>query len=541
MSVTADNPDLRCFRGGQRCLRWGLLLMAVAGVTALAGCQSTWDVSALKGDFPPRTRDEAAGASEPRASIDGVMGPTERQLKQAAWEQEKRAASGGQAIAGLAEYEGAERLFQARRYAEAEKAFKTLAESRRTQGMSWAERFADSLRGNWTGDTESGPGQFGDPVEEDALFMIAEAQFHQQKYSWAQDSYDALLSKYPSTRHLDVVTRRLFTIARAWLGFPEADDSGNVELASRTLSDTNPRTGNRAYERPSFFNVADRSRPLFDTSGRALQALRSIWLNDANGPLADDALMLTANHHLQSGDFIEAARVYQLLREQYPDSPHFEDAYLLDSHVRLAAYEGPGYDDKSLEEARRLKETAQRLFPQMDEQQKQRLQRELERIANAEIEREWHNVEFYSRKGDDAAVALHCNLLLNRFPGTPYAARAQQTLEGLAEKYRPRRGPSFDVLDWEPSDLQSPALAGVIRPGRTIVSEGPARVASPTEAASGSMPAAPGPEESSAPAQSPASTEAPGIFRRLLRRVDQDPQLRPVVPPPTDPNMPQAE
>ena len=167
-------------------------------------------------------------------------------------------------------------------------------------------------------------GQYGDPIEEDALFMVAESQFAQKKYSWAQDSYDGLLEKYPSSRHLDDTARRLFEIAHTWMGFPTPDTKGDVELASEELLKTNPRVGKKDFERPSFFNFTDGSRPLFDTSGRAIQALESIWMHDANGPLADDALMLTANYHLQTGDFVEAARVYQLLREQYPDSSHYQ-------------------------------------------------------------------------------------------------------------------------------------------------------------------------------------------------------------------------
>ncbi len=102
---------------------------------------------------------------------------------------------------------------------------------------------------------------------------------------------------------------------------------------------------------------------MFDTDGRALQALRSIWLHDTTGPLADDALMLSANYHLRTGDFTESARLYKLLREQYPDSKHFENAFMLGSHVTLASYQGPSYDGKSLDEATKLKEAALRIFP----------------------------------------------------------------------------------------------------------------------------------------------------------------------------------
>jgi len=77
------------------------MLIACCAAT-VAGCQSMGGLSA---------RNE-------HASIDGVMGPTERKLKQASWEKEQReaAASGNiERIGGLAEYQAAEKLFQAGR------------------------------------------------------------------------------------------------------------------------------------------------------------------------------------------------------------------------------------------------------------------------------------------------------------------------------------------------------------------------------------------------------------------------------------------
>ncbi len=526
MSVDTINPATLSLRRGRRCLQWALLAFVIAGMSTIVGCASTLDVSALKKDPAKIDTDPVALAQSSettdrgdRASIDGVMGPTERKLKQASWEQQKREAAGdGQyGIEGLAEFEAAERLYDAGNYKAAEKAFKKLANERHNRGLSFLQRAAASLR---TGVSSGPANSFGDPIEEDALFMQAESQFKQKEYSWAQDSYDRLLERYPSSRHLDDVTRRMFAIAQSWMGFPDAQDD-NVELASNELQKTDPRKGDRDFEKPSFFNVTDGSRPLFDTAGRALQALQTIWLHDANGPLADDALMLTANYHLQTGDFVEAARVYQLLREQYPDSPHFKDAYLLDSHVRLAAYEGPGYDDKSLNSSKELKETAQRLFPDLDPAQQQKLSEELERISEIEVQREWHLVEFYQSKENDAAVVLHCNVILNRYPESKYAAKAQKTLETVGR--RRRNGPPGSLNPFREQDetLGSPVFTGIVpnvpATQQTAKTETPPpRVTLPSDDAkiSGNPQAK----------QSPK----PGILRRFLSPVTKDPELRPV-------------
>ncbi|MBX3438277.1 MAG: hypothetical protein KF861_12355 [Planctomycetaceae bacterium] len=497
-------PELQGLRRCRRCLQWALLMLALAGAAAASGCQSSGTSAWTMG--PSAWLGKSKSSLDQSESIDGIMGPTERKLKQASWEQKQReAAANGERIEGLAEYQAAMRLYDAGRYSEAERAFKKLAKERRYGGLNFAERAAHALQ---TGVSYPSANGFGDPVEEDALFMTAEAQFMQQKYSWAQDSYDRLLERYPSTRHMDQVTRQMFRIAQAWMNFPDANQNDNVELASSELQETNPRTGNRSFKRPSFFNVTDRSRPVFDTAGRALQALQSIWLNDASGPLADDALMLTANYHLQTGNFIEAARVYQLLRDQYPDSPHFKDAYLLDSHVRLASYEGPAYDSLSLKQSRELRETAQRLFPDLTPEQRERLERELARIQISEVEREWHKVEFYQSKGQVESIELHCNIILNRFPDSPYAERARETLADIADQKRRSASPVVNFLSSGQS-YQRPAT------GRTQTAS------RPTSASEG---------KKDNGAAGSATTRKPGMMERMLTPVRQTPKLQPVGP-----------
>lgn len=489
---------------------WGLSALVVC-VPLVAGCKSTFSADALKSG--PRSLAGLAqvSADDDRPTIDNVMGPTERKLKQTSWEREQQeAAANGtiDRIPGLAQYQAAEKLYQAGRYREAEQAFKALAKERANRGLSFTERAAKAFQSGML--DSSGGNDFGDPVEEDALFMLAESQFKQKKYSWAQDSYDRLLEKYPSSRHLNDVTRRLFTIAQTWMGFPAPGEDDNVELASGELKKLNPRVGDRSFKRPSFINVTDRSRPVFDTAGRALQALQSIWLNDANGPLADDALMLTANYHLQTGDFVEAARVYQLLREQYPDSPHFKDAYLLDSHVRLASYEGPAYDDRALRESRELRETAQRLFPDLSQEQRERLERELERIEISEVEREWHKVLFYRRKGNEASMALHCNKILNKYPDSPFAESARRTLAEIAENRRQQTTSPLSRLIGSKPPEPSPVFAGI--ESYSATTHQTAREAAPEQSAA------------------PATPQQPGLIKRALTPVDRAPNLQPVDP-----------
>jgi hypothetical protein len=378
-----------------------------------------------------------------RRSIDGpsgVAGPTERKLLADRWRKERAAGGKDPAMErALAKYDAAEDLYNSGKYGEAEDAFKKLAKERRGTYEKFRNRWE-----RWWGTTSADEidpyVNYGDPVEEDALFMVAESQFAQKRYSWAQDSYDTLLSKYPSTRHMEPSTRRLFRIAMYWLDFSsDVGSDGDVKLASHeTINPQKPPKAPQIPPVPIIPNVTDRSKPVFDQHGRALQALRSIWLHDAAGPLADDALMLSANHHLRTGDFVEATRLYKLLREQYPDSPHFRNAHLIGAYVTMASYEGSTYDGAPLTEAKQLKQAALQLFPDISDEERARLEKEVRRLDEAEVGRLWDKVEFYKAKNQPQSIAVYCHKIINLFPESKYAELARQEVRRIEGMKRHR-------------------------------------------------------------------------------------------------------
>src|SRR5690606_32372891 len=130
------------------------------------------------------------------------------------------------------------------------------------------------------------------------------------------------------------------------------------------------------------------------------------------GPLADDALMLTASHFLKQGDFVEADRYYTTLREEYPKSPHLENAFILGSHVKLMTYEGPEYDGSVLEQSRELKESTLKLYPKHPE--RERMLEEVRKIDEAKARHAWEMVEFYQTKRKPRAVAMYCRTVIEK-------------------------------------------------------------------------------------------------------------------------------
>lgn len=490
----ADNTTERTSRAGRSAGR-SPAAQRTALVVALwfcCGCQSLDGpmLSWFRGSRPEET-----------PSIAGIRGPLQRSL-----ESGNRATTISDELTppeDLALYEKADRLFQDGQYAEAEKQFEKLLKRYRISGfhLPWEESSEA-----WA--TDAGRMYRSSRLVEDALFKIAECHYRRGHYPRAQDGYDLLLKEYPSTRHMDRVTRRLFVIARTWLGFPKQEDAGQTgpsspgpirqagfekseSSAAKTESTTAPPVPlamlDPSRSIPIFPNFWDRSRPVFDTPGRGLQALKSIWLNDPTGDLADDALMLSAAYYLRKEDYVEADRFLTMLREEYPQSPHLEKAFLLGAHCKWMSYQGPRYDGTKLKEARKLQETLLRMNP--NHPRRERIQRGIKQIKAAEARRDWEVVKFYAGKGMPASAAVYCRTLLREHPDSRYAEKARKKLDvlepklaeqaprqtgGSANWYERLSPPSWDQLvPWklksepgtEPEPKSDPQQTGRVRLG----------------------------------------------------------------------------
>ena len=366
--------------GGRRPGRLTGLGLTTLALLTLAGCRSTLDMSRL---MPGGGDDEI----ERLADTGDIRGPLERVL------QTSSSSAAPRPVDGDRDYEKAVALYREKSYRKAEKEFKRLAKEYKHT-----------------------------PVGEDAQFMLGESRFERKRYSWAQDSYDQLLKDYPSSRHIEVVTRRMFHIAQTWLQTPEMVTSSDIQqvnfddpASTPPLKEQPKKSSDPTRRVPILPNVTDRSRPVFDTDGRALQALKSIWLHDPTGELADDAIMMSASYHLRRGDYAEANRFYTLLREEFPKSPHLEQAFVLGSHVELMSYQGPNYDGGNLDRARQLKDSTLRIYP--DNPNSDRLRDELRKLDEAEARHDWAMVRFYWKKNN-----------------TTWADRARQVLAGASPK-----------------------------------------------------------------------------------------------------------
>ena len=268
---------------------------------------------------------------------------------------------------------------------------------------------------------------------EEAQFYLAESYYAKGEYGKAQDGYDQLFEDYPSTRYIEPATRRLFAIARNWLEIVDPVAKNQIRQVSgeKVIEENSPakKSNDPTVRVPILPNFHNKSRPWFDTQGNALKCLKSIWMNDPTGPLADDALMLTATYYQRKQNFVEADRYFEILRDEYPNSPHLEDAFVLGAHVKQMSYQGPYYEGRDLAGAQKLKEQSLHLFPASLE--RPQLREDLQKIYLQQAERAWYEVEYYQKKRRPRAVAIACIQLINEYPDTSFAKDARAILKGI--------------------------------------------------------------------------------------------------------------
>ena len=200
------------------------------------------------------------------------------------------------------------------------------------------------------------------PIEQDAMFALAESYFFGDRYIKARDAYDALVKEHPNTRYMDTVIDREWAIARYW----EQYESHSPDWLGTP-------------------NAYDRTRPWFDTIGHAIKTYDNIRLNDPTGPRADDAIMATANIYFERHRYDDADYHYTLLRREYPRSELQFEAHLLGLQAKLRKYQGADYDGSPLEEAKTLvKQLRMQFAGRLSNEEKERLQT-VEAQLNQEI------------------------------------------------------------------------------------------------------------------------------------------------------------
>lgn len=294
-----------------------------------------------------------------------------------------------------AELAGARELFRQNQFAKAERIFRRLADN-----------------------TKNPP-----PVAEEARFYQAECLRLQGYYPKAADTYHKLLQDFPSSAFREQACQHMFDIANYWL-----EDTRKQMRQVREK-----REGKRWFVTPIFFQW-DRTKPLLDEQGRALEKLEQVRFNDITGPLADRALFLMGGVKFFNEDYVEADHYFSQLVEMHPNSPFAAQAVELAIISKHMSTGGADYDGRKVAEARKMVHTALMNYPELANKKSEFLQRQLIGITLQQAEKDYKVAEFYRRTGHPCSAYFYYEIVRRRYPGTKYFDLATERMHELKAK-----------------------------------------------------------------------------------------------------------
>jgi Outer membrane lipoprotein/Tetratricopeptide repeat len=260
---------------------------------------------------------------------------------------------------------------------------------------------------------------------QEGLFYEAECLRLQGIYPRAADTYNDLLNKFSATAYRDQAVQHMFDIANYWL-----------EDTRKDMKDWEEYKDNKRWFFWPHFASWDKSKPVLDEEGRAVEKLEQVHLNDIGGPLADQALFYAGSVKMYNGDWRDADGYFSQIYEHHPNSPLAPKAVELAIMAKNLSTGGPEYDGRKAAEARKLVDAALRNYPELSNDPKKReyLERQLAGINLQQAAKDYGMAEFWKRTGHPGAAYFQFGIVKQRYPNTKYMAMADQQMQELSGK-----------------------------------------------------------------------------------------------------------
>ncbi|MEX0585838.1 MAG: outer membrane protein assembly factor BamD [Pirellulales bacterium] len=302
---------------------------------------------------------------------------------------------------------------------EARKAFREGEELFQSRDYDGAKTKFDLAATRWPDST----------LEEDAMFMQAECDFFSDRYAKADEAYDYLLKKYPSTEYLSKISRRRYAVAQYW----------------QALHSQEPHWAFTP-------NMTDKKRPLFDTRGRAIKAYEAVLQTDPRGELSDDAVMAVADAYFNIRYFDDADFRYKMLITDYPQSRYQFQAHQQSLKCKLLKYQGAEYEGAPLDEAEELIEQMFLQFPDKlrDEKEREALLTARKEVRAQKALRDFSLAEYYARGSHYRAARQYYTEVIQEYPNSSFAEQARTRLAEYKDKPEVSSHPLEFMTRWLP-------------------------------------------------------------------------------------------
>ena len=180
--------------------------------------------------------------------------------------------------------------------------------------------------------------------------------------------------------------------------------------------------------------------PMFQAREEGIEMLFRIRNRAPGSPLAEKALLRTADHYRFDGQFDFAADAYSFYARQYPRSPMTPRARLWGAYCSLAQFRGVRFDPTPVIDAREQLRSIAAAYP--DLAREENIESILQRIDAVFAKKLYTTATHYRRTNDPGAAAYTYKYLLTSYPSASEATRARTWLAALPEWAQKMSGPT---------------------------------------------------------------------------------------------------
>jgi outer membrane assembly lipoprotein YfiO len=236
------------------------------------------------------------------------------------------------------------------------------------------------------------------PDRDRGLFLLAEAYYQYGDRTRAFYHLDELMDTYGESRLFYPALEKQYQIADAYL---------------------------RGYKNRLF------GLPIMGAEDDGIEMLFRIQERAPGSPLADRALLRTADYYYDNAEYDLAADAYGFYARRYPRSPLLARVLIRRAFASLAQFRGLNYDATPLVDAKAQLESFRVSFPELAEQEN--VPAVIERINATLAAKLLETGKFYERTHKPRSAAYTYRYLLSRYPDSRDAEKARGRIGRLPQ------------------------------------------------------------------------------------------------------------
>jgi outer membrane assembly lipoprotein YfiO len=164
----------------------------------------------------------------------------------------------------------------------------------------------------------------------------------------------------------------------------------------------------------------------------AVEMMYRLQQRSPGSPLAEKALLRTADYYYSDRQYDLAVDAYQAYIKNYPRSPHIPRVKLRQAYANLAQFHGVRFDTTPITDAKTLLEEIVKSYPELAEQEN--IPALLKRIDETFAQKLAVTADFYRRTHEPAAAVYTYEYLEQTYPGTPEAIDAERSVAKIGVK-----------------------------------------------------------------------------------------------------------